>query len=47
MGVSRVSIAPGEDPVPALNGAGADGWEATGMTTTGRNATIIVLKRPK
>ena len=35
-----ITVAPGQDPVAALNGAGADGWEATGMTTTARDATI-------
>ena len=42
-----ITVAPGQDPVAALNGAGADGWEATGMTTTARDATIVVMKRPK
>ena len=41
-----VSVAAGQDPVPALNGAGADGWETTGVAISSGGATVILLKRP-
>jgi hypothetical protein len=41
-----VSVAAGQDPVPALNGAGSDGWETTGVAISSGGATVILLKRP-
>jgi len=41
-----VSVAAGQDPVPALNGAGVDGWETTGVAISSGGATVILLKRP-
>jgi len=40
-----VSLAAGQDPVAALNAAGVDGWETTGVLSSG-GATVILLKRP-
>ena len=41
-----VSVAAGQDPVVALNGAGADGWETTGVAFPSGGGTVILLKRP-
>jgi hypothetical protein len=35
-----------EDPAPALNAAGSDGWEVVAMTP-GVTRTVWTLKRPK
>jgi hypothetical protein len=45
-GYRAVSVPAGQDPVPALNGAGADGWETTGVAISTGGATVILLKRP-
>ena len=37
----------GQDPAPALNAAGADGWEATGVALTDQGGTLVVMKRPR
>jgi hypothetical protein len=42
-----VSITGGLDPVVALNNAGVDGWESTGLMFPSADGTVIVLKRPK
>ena len=42
-----LSIASGQDPVGALNAAGADGWEVTGATLPAQGATLVILKRPR
>jgi len=36
----------GQDPTAALNAAGLDGWEATGIALSMVDATRIILKRP-
>jgi len=41
-----VSVAAGQDPTAALNSAGADGWETTGVAISTGGATVILLKRP-
>jgi hypothetical protein len=41
-----VSVATGQDPSPALNTAGADGWETTGVAFPAAGGTLILLKRP-
>jgi hypothetical protein len=41
-----VSVATGQDPSPALNTAGADGWETTGVALPAAGGTVILLKRP-
>jgi hypothetical protein len=41
-----VSVPAGQDPVAVLNGAGADGWETTGVALPVGGGTLIVLKRP-
>jgi hypothetical protein len=45
-GYRSVSVPAGQDPVAALNAAGADGWETTGVAISSGGATVIVLKRP-
>ena len=45
-GYRAISVAAGQDPTAALNNAGADGWETTGVAISTGGATIIVLKRP-
>jgi hypothetical protein len=45
-GYRSVSVPAGQDPVGALNAAGADGWETTGVAISSGGATVIVLKRP-
>jgi len=41
-----VIVPTGQDPVAALNAAGADGWETTGVAISSGGATVILLKRP-
>ena len=41
-----VANPPGQNAVGALNTAGADGWETTGLTFPSPGGTMIVLKRP-
>ena len=41
-----VSVTAGQDPTAVLNGAGADGWETTGVAISTGGATVILLKRP-
>jgi hypothetical protein len=41
-----VSVAPGQNPVPALNSAGADGWETTGVALLSGGTTVVLMKRP-
>jgi hypothetical protein len=43
----EISVPTGKDPVSALNTAGADGWEATGMMIQSSNGTIVIVKRPR
>jgi hypothetical protein len=31
----------------ALNAAGADGWEATGVAVTDSNGPVVIMKRPR
>ena len=45
-GYRSVSVPAGQDPVGALNAAGADGWETTGVAISSGGATVILLKRP-
>ena len=42
----NVNIPPGQDLV-ALNAAGADGWEATGISFATSSGTLVVMKRPR
>ena len=41
-----VSVATGQDPSAALNTAGADGWERTGVSLPAAGGTVILLKLP-
>jgi hypothetical protein len=41
-----VSIAAGQNPVAALSGPGADGWEATGLAFPAKEGTAVLMKRP-
>jgi hypothetical protein len=43
----RVIVPPGDDPVPPLNAAGADGWEATGVYIPMERGILILMKRPR
>jgi hypothetical protein len=45
-GYRSVTVAAGQDPAAALNGAGADGWETTGVAITTGGNTVILMKRP-
>lgn len=42
-----VPIPSGQDPAAILNAAGADGWEATGVTIAAPGATLVIMKRPR
>jgi hypothetical protein len=42
-----VRISSGQDPTAALNAAGADGWETTGVTFAEQGRTVVVMKRPR
>lgn len=42
-----IPVPRGEDPALLLNSAGADGWEAVGLTVEGQDRTTMVMKRPK
>jgi hypothetical protein len=42
-----IPIPSGEDGVARLNAAGAEGWEATGVTTASPTGTIVIMKRPR
>ena len=43
----NVTIPSGQDPTALLNAAGADGWEATGVTAMAQGATLVLMKRPQ
>jgi hypothetical protein len=43
----ELTFASGDDRVAALNRAGADGWEATGMTAQADGRSTVLLKRPR
>jgi hypothetical protein len=45
-GYRAVTVAAGQDAVAVLNGAGADGWETTGVALPSAGGTVIFLKRP-
>jgi len=42
-----ISLRSGQDPVPILNTAGANGWETTGVVASSGTETMIIMKRPK
>jgi hypothetical protein len=42
-----VRIAAGQDLATVLNTAGADGWEATSVTSPIAGETAVLMKRPK
>jgi hypothetical protein len=42
-----MTIAATSDPASALQAAGADGWETTGLSWTRGQDTVILLKRPR
>jgi hypothetical protein len=42
----EVRIATGQNRAPVLNGAGADGWEATGIAFSDQAGTVVLMKRP-
>jgi len=41
-----VTVVPGQNPVAALSGPGAEGWEPTGLAFPSKEGTALVLKRP-
>ena len=44
----RVMTAPGgQDSTAALNAAGAEGWEAVGVTSAAAGVSQVLLKRPR
>ncbi len=42
-----LTVTAGQDIVVALNSAGVDGWESTGLVVTSAGGSVIVMKRPK
>jgi hypothetical protein len=42
-----VTIPASQGPAGLLNVAGADGWEATGVTVATQAGTVVVMKRPR
>ena len=42
-----VTVASGQSPMNALAGAGADGWEPTGVQLSTSDGTSLLLKRPR
>jgi hypothetical protein len=42
-----IRIGAGQNPSAILNGAGADGWETTGVALTDPGGTVVLLKRPR
>jgi hypothetical protein len=46
-GYRSLNVGSANDPATALNAAGEDGWEATGLMLTGAAGTNLVLKRPR
>jgi hypothetical protein len=42
-----VTISTGQNPVTALNTAGMEGWEATGVALPVQGGTLVVMKRPR
>jgi hypothetical protein len=42
-----VGIPTGGDPTAALNAAGMDAWETTGLMVTVAQGTVVVMKRPR
>jgi hypothetical protein len=44
----EVTLTAGQSPASALNAAGAEGWETTGVSISGQGGgTVVVLKRPR
>jgi hypothetical protein len=43
----RLVVANGQDEIVALNKAGIDGWETTGLESRDERATTYILKRPR
>jgi hypothetical protein len=43
----QITIVAGQDATAALNTAGNDGWETTGITLPASGATAVILKRPR
>jgi hypothetical protein len=44
---TQVRVGANDNAAALLNGAGADGWEATGVQLTTSNGIAVVLKRPR
>ena len=42
-----VAFSPNQGVAAGLNALGADGWEATGMTTQPNGSVTVLLKRPR
>jgi len=42
-----VTIPSGQDPASSLNAAGANRWEATGVSLPGQGGTMVIMKRPR
>jgi hypothetical protein len=43
----HVTVPSGQDAAALLNVAGADGWEAIGVTVGAQGATLVLMKRPQ
>jgi hypothetical protein len=44
---SAITIPSGQNPIEALQSAGEDGWEVTGVLLPAPNATMLLLKRSR
>lgn len=42
-----IVVRDGQDPLPTINSAGADGWETTGLQFGGQGSTTLLMKRPR
>ena len=43
----QINLAAGQDAAAALNAAGQDGWETTGIALPSSGSTLVILKRPR
>ena len=43
----RLVVSKGQDEIVALNKAGVDGWETTGLESHDERATTYIMKRPR
>lgn len=44
---AEIRIGVNQDAAATLNGAGADGWESTGVVLPTKGGVLVILKRPR